>query len=456
MEPNPLIAQLRAERANLITKLEKRLQGRDSKARVSKAEVMAVDRIKELNTRICDLESEDMRGLGGKGFQELRSRVYPNGAPTTGVSMPDTGNVYAKRGRNNYLSDLARVSLQMDGTGEAARRLRGHAEDMQRRAQFNDFEQRDLSRTDGYGGYFSPPAWLIDQYVEFARPGRPLADILDKRPLPGGVDVVNVPKILTGTATSVQTADNQQVTEVDLTDTYVSSPIRTIAGQQSISLQLIDQSPIDFSNVILEDLASAHAVNLDSQVLYGTGTSGQITGLSNTPGISTVAAPTVDIQGIYTALANGYQQIVASRFRPPTHVVMHPRRWAWLLQLLDDEKRPLFVPRAGNPFNAAGTYDTLEAEGPVGEVLGLPIILDSNISTLSGTEYSGYGTEDNVYILRSPDVTLYESGIRARVSPETLQQTLTVLITLWSYYAIGVRFPGSVCEITGLTAPVFT
>jgi hypothetical protein len=34
--------------------------------------------------------------------------------------------------------------------------------------------------------------------------------------------------------------------------------------------------------------------------------------------------------------------------------VMHPRRWSWLLTLLDTQQRPPFVPTANAPSNALG------------------------------------------------------------------------------------------------------
>jgi hypothetical protein len=54
------------------------------------------------------------------------------------------------------------------------------------------------------------------------------------------------------------------------------------------------------------------------------------------------------------------------------------------------------------------------------------------------------------------DIVLWESGIRARVLPETKAQNLTVLLQIYSYLAFSAaRYPQSVIEITGLTAPTF-
>ena len=53
-------------------------------------------------------------------------------------------------------------------------------------------------------------------------------------------------------------------------------------------------------------------------------------------------------------------------------------------------------------------------------------------------------------------MVLWESGIKARVLPETKAQNLTVLLQIYSYLAFSAaRFPQSVVEITGLTAPTW-
>lgn len=77
--------------------------------------------------------------------------------------------------------------------------------------------------------------------------------------------------------------------DVDLTDTFTNAPVWTIAGQQGLSIQLIDQSPIAFDDVVFRDLVADYASKLDNQVIVGSGTSGQVLGVHNTTGIATVA-----------------------------------------------------------------------------------------------------------------------------------------------------------------------
>jgi HK97 family phage major capsid protein len=158
-------------------------------------------------------------------------------------------------------------------------------------------EQRALNRTDGTGGFFVPPAWLLDDYAAVPRAGRPFVEGLRQIPLPAGTDSINVPLILTGTAVAAQTADNAAVQSTDLTDGSVNAPVRTIAGQQDIALQLIEQSPIAFDEIVFADLTADYWFKCETQAFSGSGAAGQIKGILNASGIGTTtytdATPTV-------------------------------------------------------------------------------------------------------------------------------------------------------------------
>jgi HK97 family phage major capsid protein len=229
------------------------------------------------------------------------------------------------------------------------------------------------------------------------------------------------------------------------------APVRTISGQQGVAIQLIDQSPIAFDDVIFRDLTAAFATQVDLQVISGSGTSGQILGILQTPNIGSVAATSVDIKGVYSAVANAVQLVHTTSFLPPDVVVMHPRRWGWLQSLLDAQQRPLFLPIANNPMNAGGIVTDVASQQVVGNMLGLPVVTDPNLPTNLGG-----GTEDPILVLRASDIVLWEGGIRARVLPETKGQNLTVILQVYGYLAFSAaRYPQSVVQITGLTAPTF-
>jgi HK97 family phage major capsid protein len=454
---NELLQQLkaardRAARAAESVLLERRAAGYETLDPVTDAAYKAhYDDLITLNQRISDAEFDEQRGQLPAHLRHLSHPTTDPRRPTVSTHvLSEPEPVYARTSRNSFALDLVRASTAgLDIGGESRRRLAEHADYMNERG---GLEHRDISRVDGSGGYAVPPAWLVDMYVELARPGRAFANTCQRLPLPGGTDSINIPRVLTGTSVGIQTADNTTVSETNLTDTFISAPVRTIAGQQGVSIQLLDQSPIQFDQVIFSDLIRAHAGLLDQQVIYGSGSSGQVLGVANTPGITSIAVSSLDIAGIYKAIANAINSINTSRYLPPECVLMHPRRWSWLLTLLDTTNRPLFVPDTNSPMNAAGVLEDVDSQQVVGRTLGLPVITDANITTTSG----GASNEDQVYVMRSSDILLWESGLRSRVLPETRAANLTVLLQVFSYVAASAaRYPQSVVQLTGLTPPSF-
>ena len=411
-----------------------------------------MDQMKQLGAEVVGLDER---------IEEIRSEVERSGQINSNLSRIRKAEgtmakvkeqaIYQKGdSRRSYMQDLVKVTMSMDGDGESRDRLMRHAQDVATLPEYQEY--RDLARTDGQGGYAVPPAWLMDQYIDLARPGRALANLCQQMALPGGTDSINIPKMKTGTAVDLQTADNASVVETDLTDDFINAPVRTIAGQQSLALQLLDQSPIAFDDVVFRDLTAAHAAKLDTQVISGSGTAGQVLGITGTTGVSDVAPTAGTVKAVYAALANAVQKVHTERFMPPEVIVMHPRRWGWFLSQVDSTDRPLFLPAANNPQNAAGILSSVASEQVVGQMHGLPVVTDPNLPINLGA-----GTnEDNILVMRASDLVLWEGGIRARVLPEIKAQNLTVVLQLYSYLAFSAaRYPQSVKVITGLVEPTF-
>jgi len=288
-----------------------------------------------------------------------------------------------------------------------------------------------------------------------ARAGRVTADRFTKLTLPAGTDSINIPRITTGPQVAAQTADNAAVAETDMVTNSINAPVRTLAGQQDVALQLLEQSPVAFDQIVFAELLADYYRALDAQVLAGTGAAGQLQGILGLAGTNAVtytdASPTV--AELYAKVADAIQQVIAGRFLPPTAIVMHPRRWVWFLAALDGQNRPLVVPAQSGPNNAAATSTDLSMEGPVGTLLGLPVYIDPNIPTNLGA-----GTnEDRIIVARFEDALLWEGNTRTRIMPEVLSGTLTVRCQLYAYCAVAPgRFPASSAIIsgTGLATPV--
>lgn len=457
----------------------------DDEAKViadARAEIRRItDEINTNTTTIADLRAaEDAEGRASIAAQDTEREAAAAAVRAAGGTTVKREPLTYERHdqRSSYLKDLIAVETGHGAIdrNEARARLERHAAEMRieapklearmarpvdsigegRGEAAVEYERRDLNRTDTTGGYFVPPIWLQQEYIDLARAGRVTANLCASMMLPGGTDSINIPKISTGTAVAIQTADNASVQETDLADTFVTAAVRTLAGQQDMALQLLEQSPLAFDQIVLRDLAGDHATKLDQQVISGTNSSGQVLGIRSISSVDTTAytdgSPTVP--ELYPKLADSWNQINTTRYLPPEVIIMHPRRWAWIMAALDSSNRPFSVFQAQGPQNAPFIAGANNAEGFVGTSPFGPIYVDPNIPTNLGA-----GTNEDVIIFGRPsEYYLWEGAVRTRVLTEVLSGNLTVRVQLYSYLAfMPHRRPESTSLVggTGCVAPTF-
>lgn len=364
------------------------------------------------------------------------------------VEVVSNEAVYRKdRPERSYFRDL--YLSKVSGDSAATERLAQHSLHVATDA-------RDNNTTDTTGGEFVPPLWLVDEYVAKARAGRVTADLCNKFPLPAGTDSINVPAITTGTSVAAQATQNTAVSETDLVTATVSAPVRTYGGISDCSVQLVEQSPVAFDQIIFSDLASAHAKAIDTAIISGTGASGTHEGILEADTINSVTytAATPTVAGLFPKLADAIQKISSDVFAAPNAIVMHPRRWGFLVAGLDSSNRPLVVPNSSGPTNAVAVFGDVAAEAFAGTLLGLPVFLDANIPTNLGS-----GTnEDRIVVGKYDEAFLYEGAPKAEVFRETLSAELTVRFRLYNFSAFTAeRRPTAFTAVggTGLATPSF-
>jgi HK97 family phage major capsid protein len=406
------------------------------------------DEIVAQRGRIKDAEEREARSEREAEVRSEQGQTGPN-SERAAVTVGKEPETYRKNGDHSYFRDLAMVGL---GRGD----IRSASERLQRNNTEVAVESRALTTTDGAGGDFVPPLWMVNDYVELARTARPTADRVRNETLPTGTDQINVPKILTGTAVAEQATQNTAVQNTDATTGAVAANVATIAGQQVVAVQLIEQSPINLDTILLADLAFDYAAKVDLFVLNNNAANKK--GLLQETGTSSVtyvdATPTVG--ELYSKLADAVQRVTTLRFLPPDTIVMHPRRWAWMLAAVDSNTRPLILPGTSNgpAFNALGSAGGVAGvNGVVGSLMGLDVVVDPQIPTTLGG-----GTEDAIIVLRASDSILWEGAPHAEAFRETKADQLSVLLRFYRYAAFTTaRYAPSVSKITGtgLSAPTF-
>ena len=430
------------------------LRSKDEVDQVREAELLsqrgAVDaEIDVLRQRVETLEAELRNDEAIQRLQSQSTPLPPASAPaaTASVRVGAEPNPVYRRGDTevSYFRDL--FNSRHTGDQSAMQRL---AASQQTRA---------VSSTAGAGGEMAPPLWLIDDFVELARAARVTADQIPTEALPAGVSSINLPKITAGSTVGVTQTQNTAITEGSVTTTSVSSGIAEITGKQTVSIALLRQSGISLDSVIVADLAAAYATKLDVQVISGANANGELRGLitAGTTVTYTSAAPavvsTTAANSFYMKILSAQAALAGTRFLPADKIIMHPRRWSWILAALDSSNRPLVTPN-GPTFNQVAVTGEPVAEGPAGQLLGLPVYVDPNIPTNLGVATN----QDVVFVLRSADLRLYESAVETASFDATYADQNSILYRVLGFAAfIPHRHAASVQVIggTGLTAPAF-
>lgn len=455
------------------------------------------DVIRKLDKQDKQLSKEDARRAKAEAAAGEQERSNKGGA----VVLHEPMTYEEHDHRTSFLKDIAAIAANGIGAGygreaQAGReRLAQHAKEMdvetqklatESRGQFNRFvdmyegsyEARvNPNTTAGTGGEFVPPLWLVSQYAPFQRAGRVIANRVQNQPLPPGIDIINLPKITTGSLTAIQTANAAPVVSQDIVTKSVSAAVNTIAGQEDISMQLLEQSPLAMDGVIFDDLSRDYDMQLDRQVISGSGVNGQHRGAlgqttasaNSTTAFNTDAskANAVTCASVlfwdgttatsftqYRSIVNGVTNIETLRFAAPTAIWAHPRRVnSWSLASDSTIGRPLYVPKSYSPWNALGSQEANPVvEGISGELYGLPVVKDANVPITCATGALTGGTGDVIGIVKEDDMILWEGTMRMRALPEILSGTLQIRFQVYAYSAfLPDRFAASTTVITGTT-----
>lgn len=409
-------------------------------------------RMLEVHTQLRPINEEieqiELRNAGGVPFG-------------TYARTNDREATYSKRKNErekvSFFTDLYAMNTGR-ASGAIAERLQAHEKET-----IGTISER--AATSGSFGGLVAPQYLVDLAAPIARAGRPAADVVRHLTLPEQGTSIIVPKQTAPTSVAVQATQNTSVSSSDAGVTDLVIPVATIAGQTDVSRQSIERGA-QIDELLFSDLVGAYNVNLDAQVLAGTGSNGQMMGILNTAGVIQMPAfaAAVTPGTFWSKFAGAIVQVQTNRFLAPTGVIVHPRRWAWLTSLLDSNNRPLVVPNTNGPQNAQGHYtepiDTPSA-APAGWFQGVPIYTDSNMPTAVGS-----GPEDQVIVSRLEDLLLWEEngGIPRQLRfDQTLGGQLTVKLVAYGYAAFtAARYPGATALIggnaaagNGLIAPTF-
>jgi len=405
-----------------------------AKFAAAKAEIDAVDaELDELQARHADLKDAEERRARAA---EVRKPAYDQVGRVDAEPMTYRADNQHER---SFFVDAFNAQFGYDR--DAQERLSRHSREVA-------VERRDITTSTLNG--LVPPLYLLDQAATLARAMRPFADVVPGYSLPDNGMTLYVTRVTTGTATAVQSAQNNAATETDMVTTDFTVPVVTILGQQDVSRQALERAAVT-DQLIFNDLAADYATKLDSQWLSGSGSAGQSTGILNVSGIDTQTWTGTTVASFYSKLNGCLNAVASNRYAPATVIVMHPRRWHWLLSQADSSGRPLVVPSGPeqNPLAQGGT-----GYGVVGTLVGLPVVADANVTTTAGSSTN----EDRIIVTRLSDHAGWENGTQLFRFEQAVNPPSTIRLAIAGYSAFTAgRYPAATSVLTGsgLATPSF-
>ncbi len=403
-----------------------------------------------LQARVADLQAELERDTVVEALSRIETPAAGLPAYDQVARVGADKRTYSPDNAREGVSFLRDIVSRLDGDFRAAERLSRHMDE--ERVERGELLVRDVG-TGAFSG-LTVPQYLTDLVAPAVAAGRPLADNCRKLPLPPDGMTVNISRVTTATAAAVQATEAAGVQETDIDDTLLTVNVRTIAGQQDVSRQAVDRS-VGAETVIVEDLVRRYHTVLDSGIINDNGTSGTHLGIRSTSSIVSVtytdSSPTPS--EAWGPLWDLQQQIESGVYAAATHLVMHPRRWAFFCSAIGTNQA--MVGFAGVAPLLLGAEQAKDyGAGVRGILAGLPVIVDANIPTTVSS------TQDVILGVTASELFLWEQpGSPLLIRAEQVGAgNLLVKLVVYGYSAFTAgRYPGAhgVISGSGLTTPTF-
>jgi HK97 family phage major capsid protein len=246
------------------------------------------------------------------------------------------------------------------------------------------------------GNFLVPPAYMQDLFAETRRQGNALRryGMLAEHPVES--NQVLLPRG-SGAATVGIVSENATKPSADQSYTQVTVNIFTGAGISKVSKQLVMDSSPTAADLVARELGTLLG-NLEEQKIINGSGSGEPRGILNTTGVNAISATGSTGQSLIDAVLDGVVAIQTTYFAPPTGLLMHPRRWAFLAKSKDTANNYIFnnpgVFRAPASWPDGVTSQSTGGSQSMPSLLGLPIAISANIPINLGTE-----TDEDAIIL---------------------------------------------------------
>ena len=236
---------------------------------------------------------------------------------------------------------------------------------------------------------FNPTQYLTNLFVSNTNFARPAVDACGRAALPASGMTLSIPSLITPTDTAptvASTAESAAPSNTGMTSEYLTYNVTKYAGQQTISLELIERSDPVFMDQLMIQLERAYLKATDAAVIAALIANG-------TAATATAATSAGLISFLSTEAAAAY----AGTSYFAKNVVLGTGTWAAAMGYTDSTGRPIY--NASQPWNAAGSVNSGSIKG---NLLGLDVYTDVNAVATNGADNSAF-------VIAPEAVTIFES-----------------------------------------------
>lgn len=260
---------------------------------------------------------------------------------------------------------------------------------------------------------FNPQQYLSNIFVSNTNFGRAAVDACTRAALPGAGFTVNVPSLITpgqDAPTVAATAESAAPSNTGMTSAYQSYTVSKYAGQQTISLELIERSDPIFMDQLMIQLERAYLKATDAAVIAAFVASG------------TAATATANTAaGLISYLSNESAATYAGTSYFAKNVVIGSGTWAAAMGYTDTTGRPIF--NATAPMNSGGQIGNSSIRG---NLLGLDAYVDVNAVATAGADNSAF-------VIAPEAVTIFESA--TAMFSVNVVSSMSVNLAIYGYMA---------------------
>jgi HK97 family phage prohead protease len=236
---------------------------------------------------------------------------------------------------------------------------------------------------------FNPTQYLTNMFVSNTNFARPAVDACGRAALPASGMTLSIPSLITPTDTAptvASTAESAAPSNTGMTSEYLTYNVTKYAGQQTISLELIERSDPVFMDQLMIQLERAYLKATDAAVIAAL--------IANGTAATATAATSA---GLISYLATEAAAAYAGTSYFAKNVVIGTGTWAAAMGYTDSTGRPIY--NASQPWNAAGNVNTSSIKG---NLLGLDVYTDVNAVATNGADNSAF-------VIAPEAVTIFES-----------------------------------------------